>query len=60
MRCENSFYTSPIKEIDLPANDNLKLLIDDGSDVANESTDDEGNAKSNTPKPRFADGNINF
>jgi hypothetical protein len=28
--------------------------------VANESTDDEGNAKSNTPKPRFADGNINF
>jgi hypothetical protein len=56
VRCENSFYTSPIKEIDLPANDNLKLLIDDGSDVANESTDDEGNAKSNTPKPRFADG----
>lgn len=60
MRCENSFYTSPIKELDLPANDNLKLLMDDdGSDVANESTDDEGNAKSSTsPKSRFADGKL--
>jgi len=44
--------------MDFTANDNLKLLVDDGSDAENESTDDESNARKSAPKSRFTDGKL--